>query len=392
MRGFWLSAVVGASAASVSPVEKVIQLLETLQSKVVAEGSAEAKTYDSFACFCKDQSKAKTKAIEENETLIDSLSAEMDEQRGIRKTKDGEIVDLQTELSGYNSEVKATKAAAKTRKEKYAVEIQDVTGAIKALEGAIDVLKSSDKTGMRTSLLSMKKTLRTVGVLAQAMGMGSTMLMQAADIPDVPTSDYDFHSNDILATLDELLGEFRKTAQRVDEEEVTAKTATTAELQSLSDSIAATEKSLKDAEAAKSAAEEAIGQLSGDFSIATATRNDDQNYLKDLTDKCNKKSDLWDQRTKMRQDELSALTGALVELKGSVTENNSRTIRLDQEAVEFVQTSRKTVRAHHAVRMLNAVQKHSHVARRGFMQTRDPRDQVIEMLRSKAEQSLVCEG
>lgn len=374
-----MSAVVGATATSVNPVEKVIQMLEGLQSKVVAEGTAEAKTYDTFACFCKDQSKAKNAAIEDNTNQIATLVADMGTQKAERDAQQANIEAAQEELASLRADKKAVQAKAKKRKEKYAVEIQDMTGAVKALEEAIDVLKAGDTT----SLISMKSTLRTAGVMAQAMGLGNKMLMQLSDIPEVPVSDYDFHSNDIIDTLKELLGEFRKTKERVDSDEVAAAAETTSELQGLADSIAGQTKDLKDATAAHGAAREAIGAISGDWTIATATLHDDQNYLKDLTDKCNKKSDLWDQRVQMRQDELVALTGALDALKGTVTDNNDRTVRLMQEDTEFVQTKSTSVRVHHARKMLNKpVEK---LSVRGFLQARDPREMVAEMLSNKAE-------
>jgi hypothetical protein len=49
---------------------------------------------------------------------------------------------------------------------------------------------------------------------------------------------------------------------------------------------------------------------------AVAQRNDDQNYLSDMTAKCILKKKLWDQRVQMRTDELSALTNAVQTLRG----------------------------------------------------------------------------
>merc|ERR1719421_832267 len=56
---------------------------------------------------------------------------------------------------------------------------------------------------------------------------------------------------------------------------------------------------------------EDIGKAEEALSDARAMLSDDETYMKDLTAKCELKAAEWDQRSKMRGDELSALNGAL---------------------------------------------------------------------------------
>jgi len=49
---FLLALFCGTSAVEVSPVEKVITLLEDLKTETEDAGKKEASTYDTFACFC----------------------------------------------------------------------------------------------------------------------------------------------------------------------------------------------------------------------------------------------------------------------------------------------------------------------------------------------------
>merc|ERR1719428_1272486 len=73
-----------------------------------------------------------------------------------------------------------------------------------------------------------------------------------------------------------------------------------------------------------------IGAQSKDLTETSATLTDDQEYLKQMTNNCNQKSKAWDQRSKMRTEELTALTSALFIVKGKVAEkvSSGKTVRL----------------------------------------------------------------
>merc|ERR1719482_2079311 len=70
---------------------------------------------------------------------------------------------------------------------------------------------------------------------------------------------------------------------------------------------------------------ELMAQNSKELTVVQATLTDDQAYLKDLSEKCNDKSKAWDQRSKIRSDELSALTSALTIVKGQVAKSAKAT-------------------------------------------------------------------
>ena len=72
-----LGAGVLAARTQVTPVEKVITLLEDLKAQVTEEGETEAGTYDKFACFCKDTTDEKSTAIKDGQDEIDELSVSL---------------------------------------------------------------------------------------------------------------------------------------------------------------------------------------------------------------------------------------------------------------------------------------------------------------------------
>merc|ERR1719379_2676436 len=57
----------GRHRASVSPVDKVLELMQALYEQVQDEGKAEAETYKEFACFCKDTQLSKDGEINDGD-------------------------------------------------------------------------------------------------------------------------------------------------------------------------------------------------------------------------------------------------------------------------------------------------------------------------------------
>merc|ERR1719388_395491 len=85
-------------ANDVSPVQKVVTMLEDLQTEVVVEGKAEAKTYDKFACFCKDMTNEKTDAISAGDDMVADLTATIEQGTSDRADLDTEITELNTKI------------------------------------------------------------------------------------------------------------------------------------------------------------------------------------------------------------------------------------------------------------------------------------------------------
>jgi len=91
---------------------------------------------------------------------------------------------------------------------------------------------------------------------------------------------------------------------------------------------------LDDTKKEKEETQEAITKNSEDLIVVAATFLDDQEYLMELAKMCSDETKTWDARSKMRADELSALTSAIDILEGKVSEKTSgATVRFAQQAM-----------------------------------------------------------
>merc|ERR1719183_1378675 len=87
-------AAAGADQAKMAAVDKVVSMLEDLQLQVLAEGEAEAATYNKFACFCKTTQKEKSEAIKTGKSDKTSLTADIKKYSKQRDALDKKINDL----------------------------------------------------------------------------------------------------------------------------------------------------------------------------------------------------------------------------------------------------------------------------------------------------------
>merc|ERR1719375_2155466 len=217
----------------------------------------------------------------------------------------------------------------------------------------------------------------------------------------VPMEDFTFHSEEIISTIEGLQSDFKTKLSEVKIEETKAVSDFDLQLQADTDERAAAAKELKDTTELKATKMEAIAASSKELTETSATLTDDQNYLKDLTEKCNAKSKEWDQRSQMRQDELTALTTALTIVKeGVATKTTEKTVRLVQSKtevsnrapVEDSDDADEDVDSEDSdlsfVQLSSPRSKLSLVQAKAtkFLSSDAPRDRVIALLKAKSDQ------
>jgi len=329
-------AAAAADQSKMAAVDKVVSMLEDLQLQVLAEGEAEAATYNKFACFCKTTQKAKSEAIKTGKDDKASLSADI---KKLSKERD----DLDTKIGELQEDIKKAETAMKKATDKsdaalavYKTNEADLKAALYALTEAIKVLKSS-KTPSLVQLQSIGKTVQRAALMADALGLGgvavqkaATFLLQQGDVP-VEMEDYKFHSSGIIETLEKLLGDFRKTKADVDADEVKRVQEYDMFMQDKTDHVKAKTLEMEEAKKTRDQKIEDIGTASQELTTVSADLLDNMEYLDELNTICSEKAKTWDQRTKLRANELTAITQATGIVKATVSEKTqSSTIRFAQ--------------------------------------------------------------
>eukprot|EP00929_Paragymnodinium_shiwhaense_P122868 TRINITY_DN960_c0_g1_i1.p1 TRINITY_DN960_c0_g1~~TRINITY_DN960_c0_g1_i1.p1 ORF type:complete len:732 (-),score=320.84 TRINITY_DN960_c0_g1_i1:83-2278(-) len=388
--------------SKMAAVNKVIEMLEGLQKQVLDEGETEAKTYNKFSCFCKDTISEKHDSIQTGEDEKTSLSTAIEEASTRRTELDTQIEELQADITEAEKKMKEAVEKRNEELKVYERNSADLSGALDALKGAIAALKASKPAFIQVK--DLQSQLQKAMLMAEALGLGGatsnkvvTALLQESPGPDIPMEDYKFHSDDVVSMLEKLETDFRAEKTRVDEDESKAAADHDTFMQEQKDIVKDKTKEMEDAQKTKAEKQAKIATDSEQLSVVAATVLDDQKYLQELAIMCNEKAMTWDQRTKVRQDELSALTSAITIIKEEVGEKTTAaTIRFAQQgvAVRVAQAVAKNPAA------MEAMEADAEAAddeapsflqqNAGFLARVQPRDgareALVSMLRNKGEQ------
>jgi hypothetical protein len=332
-----LAVFVAAHAAQtkVTPLEKVVTLLKDLQTQVTEDGTKEATTYDTFACFCKSKQSEKSDAIGEAETAVDGLVSDLATYTADRNQLDLDITGLNAEILEYEEQLKTAAEMRKEEKNTFGLAFEDMTKAVSSLEQAIDTLKASESVSMMTVGSIVHKSV----VMADALGFAdsknkvvSALLQEDPSFEDTfggsdltTGNSYDFASGDIISTLEGLLSTFREKKTQLETDDVSAEDSYAQAKQAKEDQLKTARETLDTKQGDKSAKVKDIATAQADLTERNAVLNDDRVYLQDLSTKCEIKAKEWTQRSEMRAGELAAITQALGVLEGKVAEEAGAT-------------------------------------------------------------------
>jgi len=342
-------AVVAAEAtkAKVTPIEKVTQLLKGLQAKVAEEGKKEAAAYDKYACFCKEQADGKLYNIEKSNDKISKLTEEIKSLDADISELNGDISQQSTQISGLEKTISDDDDERTKDHAKYLAKAKDLSEAIGACEAAIAAMKDA-KGGLsdaKVNLVQVQSRLFATASTQNVPARSMDLLQQLTKLTGGPAK-YAFQGNDIIAVLEDLLADFKKSKADMDKDEFDVNSVF--EKKALGDT---NEKKFAQAEKDEKSA---LSEEKSEAMMDAKENNDeekndraaDQSFLDTLTAECEAKAKLFDQRSSTRADELTAMTKAIDALKDTADNEgaNKKLTGLVQGDVapSFVQINRNS--------------------------------------------------
>merc|ERR1711933_337615 len=142
-----------ASQTEVTPVQKVIQLLNGMLAKGKSEKHDEQVQFAAYKQFCDDTSVEKKRAISEANEKIEILKADIEKYTNDADKLGKEIAGHDDDLAAWTGDEKAATKVRNMEKADYDEMHKDYSESIDALERAIAVLKKQAFTRKQESLV-----------------------------------------------------------------------------------------------------------------------------------------------------------------------------------------------------------------------------------------------
>merc|ERR1712032_1039400 len=311
----------------ITPVQKVIQLLEGMSATGKKEKHDEQVQFAAYKQFCDDTTVEKKRAIEEANEKIDMLKADIEKYISDAATLTKEIAGHDDDIAAWTGDMKAATKVRDMEKTDYDAMHKDYSESVDALERAIAVLKKQAYTRKQATFTQVGALQKLDLIPKEAKKTIEAFLAQdpaeglAVSAPEA--SGYEFQSQGVIEMLEKLLDKFIDERTVLEKEEMNAKHAYDMLIQDLT---AQTDQAKQDrTEKAETKAKklQAKADAVGDLKDTTTTRDADVKYLADLTATCEQKASDFESRQQLRADEIVAIEKAIEIISSGAVSGNA---------------------------------------------------------------------
>jgi hypothetical protein len=205
-----------AQGASVTPIEKVVQMLGDLETKILGEGKDAQKVYDEYSEFCEDRSRNVGFEIKTGKSEVSELQATIEKETATAASLTAKIEDLASAISVDEADLKSATEIRTKEQAAFEAEEKELLEVINTLERAISIVEKEMAKG-GASMMQLKSAANvaqalTIMVDAASLNSESAAKLNAflqnsqedEDVGAPAAAVYASHSGGIVGTLQDL--------------------------------------------------------------------------------------------------------------------------------------------------------------------------------------------
>jgi len=303
----------GSSSLLANPIRKVVTMLQDMQKTVESEGDKEKKLFDEFMCYCNNGAGSLDAAIQTSAAAIDSLTGRIETEKAQKSQSEQEVAQHKTDRTEAEKTIKESTAMREKEANEFAATSGELKANLEAMTGALAALRK----GMGASLLQTKagQTLRNIIEHSPAVSeseRGTLMsFLEAGDSTGTSGS-----TDQIVGIVDQMKDEMAADLKETISGEEEAKAAFASLTTSKTQEIAAAGKAIEEKTGRIGELAVSTVQAEADLKDTQEAMDEDTKFKANLAASCATKSKEWDERSKLRAQEVEAISETIEMLNG----------------------------------------------------------------------------
>jgi len=315
--------LVAAFGVEVSPVQKVIELLDGLKGKVQADLEAEEKLMGEYTAWCDDEDNKKTDALRMNKRTVNDLQASIQDSDARIGVLTSEIETLASKISTADADLKSASFIRKGENGDFSKTEKELSETIDTLSRATVLLGRGQSflqngKGLGALANGLSKVIEATWVNSAQRSVVQSLIQSETSAddedlslqPQATAAAFSSQGGGILDTLKDMQEKAEGTLTESRQTEMKANHAFEMLKQSLETELKANKDRMSAASTEKSATEQALNEAQTQLSATQNTVNSDTKYLADLNQNCAAKSAEWETRQKSAADEQAVIAKA----------------------------------------------------------------------------------
>jgi predicted nucleic acid-binding Zn-ribbon protein len=299
-----------------SPVEKVVKLLVDMQEKMKHDGAMEKATYEKFSCWCTGMTSKKGKAIEDAKKDLKQLGSEIMSLRGKVAKLSSEINDAAQDMKDNHDEQQEATEARDKENAAFTATRAELGQALQALNQALKMLKMTPQF-LQTQTLSTQAADAVQAAISAVpdSALGSLPAAKISQIQQVSAAIAKGKYDPSYGSLVTILEEMYKTFSEDMEKETKTESKSNKDYEDLMSTkvkeLIALQEKVDKKEGEKADAAQDLADTTQNYDDTESQMEADIKFFNEAVKNCEKTAGNWEERQKMRAEELAGVEKAI---------------------------------------------------------------------------------
>jgi len=296
-----------------NPIRKVVGMLQDMQKSVEAEGEKEKELFEKFMCYCNNGAGSLDASIQTAAAAIESLTGKIATEKAQKSQSEQEVVQHKTDRTEAEKTIKESTAMREKEANEFSATSGELKANVEAMTGALAALRK----GLGASLLqtSAGQTLRNIIEHSPAVSEGERSTL-VSFLENGDSSGETGSTDQIIGIVDQMKDEMAADLKETTSGEEEAKGAFATLMGSKEQEIAAAGKAVEKKTGRIGELAVSAVQAEADLKDTQEALDGDSKFKANLAAQCATKSKEWDARSKLRAQEVQAISETIEMLNG----------------------------------------------------------------------------